>query len=333
MQPRQRLLILLVALLLPTTLAAQTNPPLQSIVLPLDYSGRHLYITLTDEHLGPLTLMLDTGFQRTTVAATVASKGEIRSSFWQRSISYNGFGAGPTKHRYQTISLALHSAQSPIFKEDALVADFSGLAKQLGHPIDGFLGWDFFGKACATFDYAPARLTLRDPSRCPEPVGPHAILLGQWTPQGLLLPAQLTFPTGPAVKALLHFDTGSDVTLLLNTQFRAAAGLTPDPDSEPSSNAASARESHGWGVNGRYTTDVVPLTKINLEDQLQLNTGNNTSTVIARPGAFAKVHWWEGASAAKINRDGIVGNGLLDRFTWTIDPSQKRIYATPAGTN
>jgi hypothetical protein len=330
MQPRQRLLILLVALLLPTALVAQSQP----ISLPLDYSGRHLYITLTDEHLGPLTLMLDTGFQRTSISATVASKGEVHTSFWQRSIALNGFGAGPTKRRYQTLSLALHSAQFPIFKSEALVADFTDLSKQLGHPIDGFLGWDFFGKACATFDYAPAHLTLHDPAHCPAPDGPHAILRGQWTRQGLLLPAELTFPNSNATTtALLHFDTGSDVTLLLNTQFRAAAGLTPDPDSEPSSDAASAHESHGWGVNGRYTTDLVPLAKLNLEGQLQLNTGNKTAAVIARPGTFAKVHWWEGPSAAKINHDGVIGNGLLDRFTWTIDPAQKRIYAAPAGAN
>jgi hypothetical protein len=193
MQPTQRLLILLVALLLPTTLTAQTNP----IVIPLDYSGRHLYVTLTDEHLGPLTLMLDTGFQRTTVSAAVASKGELHTSFWQRSVALNGFGTGPTKRRYQTVSLALYSTQFAIFKTEALVADFSSLSKQLGHPIDGFLGWDFFGKACATFDYSPAHLTLYDPSHCPEPESPHAILRGQWTPQGLLLPAQLTFPNAP----------------------------------------------------------------------------------------------------------------------------------------
>jgi hypothetical protein len=120
---------------------------------------------------------------------------------------------------------------------------------------------------------------------------------------------------------------------LLNTQFRAAAGLTPNPDSEPSSDAASAHESHGWGVNGRYTADLVPLAKIDLEDQLQLNTGNNTTTVIARPGAFAKIHWWEGPSATKINHDGVIGNGLLDRFTWTIDSAAKRIYAAPATGN
>jgi hypothetical protein len=334
MQPRQRLLIILLALLLPTSLAAQTDPPLQSIVLPLDYSGNHLFVTLTDEHLGPLTLMLDTGFQRTALDSAVANKGEVHTSFWNRSVSYNGFGAGPSKRRYQTANISLRTAQIPVFTTSALVVDFSGLAKQLGHPIDGFLGWDFVEKWCATLDYAPARLILRDPAACPEPEGPHATLRGRWTSQGLLLPAQLTFPNSNAITtALLHFDTGSDVTLLLNTQFRAAAGLTPNPDSEPSSDAASAHESHGWGVNGRYTADLVPLAKIDLEDQLQLNTGNNTTTVIARPGAFAKIHWWEGPSATKINHDGVIGNGLLDRFTWTIDSAAKRIYAAPATGN
>jgi hypothetical protein len=321
MRIRQHLLLILVALLLPASLPAQSTP----IVLALNYSGQHLYVTLSDEHLGPLTLMLDTGFQRTTIAASVASKGTVHSSFWNRSVSWNGFGAGPAKRRYQTISLSLRSAQTPIFAREALVVDFSGLAKQLGHPIDGFLGWDFVGKWCATLDYAPPRLTLRDPPDCPAPSGPHATLHGQWTPQGLLLPAQITFPTNRTVPALLHFDTGSDTTLLLNTQFRTPARLDAQP--------APAHESHGFGVNGSYTTDNIPLSKIDLEGHVHIHAGQLTTIAIARPGAFTKVHWWEGPSAIRINRDGIIGNALLDHFTWTFDPAQKRIYATPAGGN
>lgn len=310
--------MILLALLLCSLAPAQSTP----VVLPLDYSGRHLYITVTDDHLGPLTLMLDTGFQHTTLAASVARKGQVHSHFWERSLSYNGFGAGSPKRRYQTIDVSLHSGATALFTGSALVADLGDFSRRLGHPLDGFLGWDFFRKSCVTLDYAPARLTRSDTARCPEPSGPHATLHGEWTPQGLLLPARLTFTNGNTAAALLHFDTGSDITLLLNTQFRAPAGITQTP--------ASTQESYGFGVNGRYTTDLVPLAKIALGGQLQLDPGKYAAIAIARPGAFAKVHWWEGPSAMKINRDGILGNALLDRFRWTFDPGTKRIYAEPA---
>lgn len=315
----RRLLLLFV--LLPSALPAQQAP----ITLPLDYASRHLYLTVTDDHLGPLTLMVDTGFQRTSIASAIADKGQVHTHFWQRSLSYNGFGTGPSKRRYQTATVALRSGPTTLFTGEALVTDFDDLAKQFGHRVDGFLGWDFFQKWCATIDYAPARLALRDPAHCVAPSGPYAALRAQWTPQGLLVPARLTFLNGPTTPALLHFDTGSDITLLLNTQFRTPAGLDEK--------TTSAQESHGFGVNGRYTTDLVSMAKIDLDGQMQLNPGAYAVVAIARPGVFATVHWWEGLSAMKINHDGIIGNALLDRFRWTFDPAARRIYAVPAAGN
>jgi hypothetical protein len=318
-----RLIPILAALILSPLLLAQPAPT----VLPLAYFGRHLYVTVTDDHLGPLTLMLDTGFQHTTLAARVADNNRVHTHFWERSLSYNGFGTGKAKRRYLTtdVSLRWGSASTPLFAGEALVTDLAPINKNFGHPFDGFLGWDFFRQWCATLEYAPARLTLRDPAHCHPPSGPYASLHGDWTPQGLLLPSQLTFANGQAAAALLHVDTGSDITLLLNTRFRGPAGLDQGP--------ATAHESNGYGVNGRYTTDQIPIAKVDLDGQLQLVPGQDTMIAIARAGTFSAVHWWEGPSAVKINRDGIVGNALLDRFRWTFDPAAKRIYAVPAGQN
>jgi hypothetical protein len=315
----RRLVLVLAVLLLPCAIAAQTAP----IEIPLEYSGRHLYVTVTDEHLGPLTLMLDTGFQRTTLAASVAKKGDVHTHFLERSLSYNGFGGGKAKRRYLTTDVSLRSGTNVIFGGTALVTDIGDLNKGFGHAFDGFLGWDFFRKGCVTLEYAPARLTLREAALCSAPSGAYASLHGEWNAQGLLLPAQLTFVNGRTADALLHVDTGSDITLLLNVRFRDAAGLDLNP--------SSAQESHGLGVNGRYTTDLFPIGKIDLDGQLQLVPGKDTMIAIGRAGAFTKVHWWEGPSAVKINRDGVIGNALLDRFRWTFDPERKRIYAVPAG--
>ncbi|HVT97206.1 MAG TPA: hypothetical protein VHE33_06835 [Acidobacteriaceae bacterium] len=313
----RRLVLVLAVLLLPCAIVAQTAP----IEIPLEYSGRHLYVTVTDEPLGPLTLMLDTGFQRTTLAASVARKGEVHTHFLERSLSYNGFGGGKAKRRYLTTDVSLRSGTNVIFGGSALVTDLGDLNKGFGHAFDGFLGWDFFRQWCVTLEYAPARLTLR--GQCSPPLGAYANLHGDWNPQGLLLTSQITFVNGHKADALLHMDTGSDITLLLNTRFREAAGLK--------GSASSAQESHGLGVNGRYTTDLLPIAKIDLNGQLQLAPGKDTMIAIGRAGAFTKVHWWEGPSAVKINRDGVIGNALLDRFRWTFDPGRKKIYAVPAG--
>jgi len=86
-------------------------------------------------------------------------------------------------------------------------------------------------------------------------------------------------------------------------------------------------------VNGRYTSDAVPLAKFSLEDGLHFDLGKNTTIAIARPGAFSTVHWWEGPSAVRINHDGVIGGALLERLSWTFDPAAKRVYAALAGAN
>ena len=318
----------LTALFLSFSLAAQSAPA----VIPLDHFGGHLFIHVTDEHLGPLTLMLDTGFQRTTLGSKAVTKDRVHRHFWERSLDYNGFGTEKARRRYLTTEISLRSdtasgsssdsARASLFTGPALVTDLSDVNKTFGRAFDGFLGWDFLRKWCATLDYTPARLTLRNPSQCSAPSGTYAVLHAQWTPQGLLLPAQLTFANGHAADALLHFDTGSDIGLFLNTRFRTTAGLDQ--------RNASAEESHGFGVNGQYTTDLVTMPRIELGRQLELTPSRDMRFAIARPGAFAKVHWWDGPSAMKINRDGVIGDALLRHFRWTFDPVAKLVYAVPS---
>ncbi len=302
---------------IPDARSSTGNTP---IVLPLDYSNRHLYIKLTDEKLGALTLLVDTGAEQTQIAAAVAQKGEIHKSFWKTAFSANGYGNKPNEQKYRTVPVALRSGQTPIFSGSALVFDLGDLGKRPGHPLDGILGWDFFERWCTTLDYAAKHLILRNLSECAPPAGKHGTLKGEWSSHGLQLPSVLTFPNGRSAKALLHLDTGSDATLILNTQFRAVAGLG---ESGP-----AASETTWRGVNGYYSGDIVPISGIDIEGgTVHLDSTEETTVMIVHRGSFSKTHWWtDGFGEAKINHDGGIGNGILEHLTWTFDPAAKRIY-------
>jgi hypothetical protein len=186
--------------------------------------------------------------------------------------------------------------------------------------VDGVLGWDFFEQWCTTLDYAAKRLILRNQSECMPPTGKLGTLKGEWSTHGLLLPSVLTFPNGRSVSALLHLDTGDNATLFLNTQFRAVAGLGV--------NGPAATKTTGWGLNGDYGGDIVPISGLDIEGgTIHLDGKEKTTVLIGRPGSFRKIHWWtDGIGEAKINRDGGIGNGTLEHITWTFDPAAKRIY-------
>jgi hypothetical protein len=284
------------------------------IVLSLDYVNGHLFTALRDEKLGALILLVDTGTEHTMISREVAQKGKLHKSFWKTAFSVAGYGNKPTDQKYRTVPVALRSGQAHIFSDSALVFDFGDLSKRLEHPVDFFERW------CTTLDFSTTHLILRNLSDCAPPSGKHGTLKGEWSAYGLLLPSVLTFPNGRSAKALLHLDTGSDATLILNTQFRAIAGL--------GEKGPTASEDKGFGMNGDYTGDIVPIVSIDIEEgKLRVDGRQRTTILIGRRGSFSKVHWWlDGVGEAKINRDGGIGNGIIEHATWTFDPTAKRVY-------
>jgi hypothetical protein len=290
------------------------------IVLPIDYVNGHIFATLSDAKLGAMTFLVDTGAEQTQIAGDIAEKGDIHKFFWKTNYAINGYGSKPSGKKYRTVTVSLQSNQISVFSGSALALDFGEIRKQFEHPVDGILGWDFFEQWCTTLDFAAKHLVIRNLSECAPPIGKHGTLKGKWSTHGLLLPSILTFHDGRSAPALLHLDTGSDATLILNTRFRAVAGL--------SESGPTASEATGWGMNGDYTGDIVPISGIEIEGgTVRLNGKEEITILIGRHGSFSKVHWWtDGIGEAKINRDGGIGNGILEHLIWTFDPAAKRIY-------
>jgi hypothetical protein len=306
--------------------SANAHPPAANapIVLPLEYVNRHLYTTLSDEKLGSLTLLVDTGAEHTAISSEAAKNGDIHKSFWKTTISIKGYGNTPAKHPYRTVMVALRSGQTSVFSDSALVLDLGEFGKRLERPVDGILGWDFFERWCTTLDFAAKHLILRGISECAPPSGKHGTLKGEWSTHGLLLSSVLAFPNGRSAPALLKVDTGSADTLLLNTQFRTVAGLGESESADT--------EATSWGMNGSYGGDIVPISSIDFEGgKVQLVSEEKTTIEIARRGCFNNAYWWkDGIGQAKRSRDGGIGNELLKLLTWTFDPAAKRIYVEDA---
>jgi hypothetical protein len=278
-----------------------------AIVLPMEYVDRHLFVTLTDEKLGSLTMLVDTGWQRTTIDYTIAAKGEIGSSFWKRKISTKGFGSQAHNYKYQTVRIKLTNSADVVFSTTALVLDLRKFSQRTQHRIDGALGWDFFRSACVTLDYAAREMTVRRSSECGPLPGRHGTMKGKWSSDGVRLESVVTLENGKFAKPLLEVDTGFDNTLFLHPRFRSVLGLSAE--------GSSGSTQEGWGFNGTYRNDVIPFKTVELEAGKIRFDGNEGATIsIGRKGGFNE------------NSDGVIGNGLLEETVWTFDPIAKRIY-------
>lgn len=278
-----------------------------AIVLPMEYVNQHLFVTLTDEKLGPLTMLVDTAWQRTTIDYTMAAKGEIGSSFWKRKISTKGFGSQARDHKYQTVRIKLTSGDAAVFATTALVLDLGEFSQRTQHRIDGALGWDFFRSACVTLDYAAREMTVRSTSECGPLPGRRGTVKGKWSSDGVRLESVVALDNGKFAKALLEVDTGSDNTIFLHPRFRTVLGLSAE--------GSSGSTQEGWGFNGTYESDVVPFKSVELEAGKIRFDGTGGATIsIGRKGAFNQ------------KSDGVIGNALLEKMVWTFDPIAKRVY-------
>src|SRR5580704_5363705 len=84
-----------------------SEPADSPIVLPLTYAKGHLFVTLREDGLGTLSMLVDTGTERTTIAKSVAGKEKLHTSFWNRTVSQNGYGTDPSRQEWRTVPVAL----------------------------------------------------------------------------------------------------------------------------------------------------------------------------------------------------------------------------------
>ncbi|HKF47764.1 MAG TPA: hypothetical protein VKB38_10440 [Terracidiphilus sp.] len=291
------------------------------IVLPIEYSDRHIFVTFEDERQHPLTFLLDTGFENSALTRAAAGNRYI---MWLGETKLKGYGGKAPERWFGKSTVVLRTGQVNVFSGTVLVLDRDFIQSQIEHPADGILGWDVFSQWCSTLDVGARRLTLRPRSECSTPPDGGREIQHDWMKQGLLVPAAITFAPGRKARTMLRLDTGCDTALVLNPQFREIAGI-----GRP---GVAARPIDSWGVNGTSTADRVTVSSIELDGgAIRIPGSAQPTVVIQREGAVARSHLWN-TKEAKVSRDGLLGMELLERFTWTFDPEGKKVYiASSAG--
>lgn len=305
--------------------AAGIAPHEIRINLPMKYVQKHLFVELDDDALGPLQFMVDTGAENTLLSLSRAQNAKVESHLFDRFVSIAGLGSGKPTKIYGHFRLSLRAGSSRPVAAEALVVDHAGVESSLGRPVDGVLGWDFFQRWCVRLDYGSRRMEISEPGHCSGPKSGYAILNGKWTPEGMLLPSTLTLANGRSLQLQLHLDTGCDATLLLNPRLREAAGVVMNP---------STKGNVGKGMSGSYSTDTMTAKELVLKGGYPRWSGRNFTFLIGRAGSFSEPHWWlDGFGEVAINRDGLLGNQLLEFESWTFDPEHKQVYVLPRSTS
>jgi hypothetical protein len=311
-----------------------------TIILPIEYTGQHIFVVLSDERSRPLTLLLDTGFENSALSPAAAGGRQI---VWLGTTRLTGYGAKPVERWHGSAGLVLSAGQATVFEGPIMVLDLEFLRRGLGRPVDGILGWDIFSQWCATLDIAARQLILRDRSACAPPGDAQPAIQSEWLPHGLLLASTITFADGRKTGALLHLDTGCDTTLVLNSQFRSVSGVERP--------GATINLIGSFGVNGMTLTDGVTISSVEFDGgAVRIPAATDMMITVEQRGGLFRGHWWNlgfkearvtrdglfrghwwnlGFKEARVSRDGLLGTGLIERFVWTFDPQGKQVYVTP----
>jgi hypothetical protein len=298
--------------------AAQSAAPPETapLVLPMEYSGGHLYVELEDRTLGKLRLMVDTGAEKTLLSGQAAAKAKVDRHLTDRFFSFNGFGQGKKAKLAGHTNLELRSGERSLAKVEALVLDSGNLDGEKQPALDGILGWDFFQHLCVRLSSKEKRITLGAADHCATSEEGFYTPPVEWLHEGLLLPVTVTLANQHTMKLKLHVDTGSD-NILLNPRLRSALGLEKKPQAES--------QYQGKGVNGSYAWDVAYAAEIEADGGHPEIKGK-IPLVVPRSGYSHPMRLFSGKNEALMFHDGVVGTSMLSRFDLIFDPVQKRLY-------
>ena len=286
---------------------ASATPP-ERFVIPFEYEAGYLIVDVVLEDRLPLKFIFDTGSRLSiltdpTLAAVLGRPpGErIRILGSDRSAPIEG-----RLLRRCTIDvgeLRLRSQALIVLSEGTI--DLPALT---GRDVYGVLGVEAFGAYAITIDYAREQLTLERPHRVRvrRKTSVHAIDVDR---SRVLLPVFTKVHAGYADTLNLLLDTGAGVELMLSY---LAGDTTLLPDRLSPGEIATGLGGKVLGVIGR--SDTVLL-------------GDYAFPALLTH--FQVVPTDADELGRGLSRDGVIGNGFLERFTVTIDFPNQRLLLRP----
>ncbi|MEZ5332541.1 MAG: pepsin/retropepsin-like aspartic protease family protein [Thermoanaerobaculia bacterium] len=256
-----------------------------------------LEVSLGDS--GPFAMLLDTG-----VDPSVVDLGTARTTGRLESDEPIGYAGGVGSEKVALFAARLDGVRIGELEPepfDAVAMDLEPLARKLGRPLHGILGYSFLRDRSLRIDY-PSRTVTFDPP--PNEPGPHAYAASlELVPDDTLPLVRELAVDGTRVP--VSIDTGSSLVLELYTDGAARAGVEPTADEASTITGARGEEEVRRGRVGRL--ELGPLL---LEDQdVTLSTG-------PRAGSL---------------RQGNLGNGFLRHFALTLDYPGRRLVIEPSG--
>jgi len=266
-----------------------------SATIPLRFIGNHIYFPV---EIGghQFQFGLDTGGMNIISPAVAQAIGVKTEGSAQAT------GTGDKGVTVSFAKVAALSLDSELILRNQLfvVVPLSGISAVEGTTLDGVLGYELFKRLVIRIDYSNQRLQIA------QPAGFDARSAGTAVP--FTFDGRMPQIAGAldGLAGRVDIDTGSRDTLSINSPFVKAHGLLTAY--EP-----SARTVIGWGVGG------AAYGRLARAGEFELGSLAIRLPVIELSAKAA------GADAER-SVAGVIGNGILSRFTVTFDYAKQVVY-------
>ena len=278
------------------------------VELPFEYVNDFIIITVYFNEVLPLKFIFDTGAEY-----TIITKKEITDLLqidYKKKFSILGADLSTELYAYLATGVRLRIDDFAAINRSILVLeeDYFQFEEYAGINIQGIIGSDLFRRFVVKIDYRKQKIILIDPSTFEPPGSKYKKLDVEIYRHKPYVFARTQMQNDTSIRAKLLLDTGASLPLLLYTNTNEAINI---PEKAIRSNIAMGLGGFIEGYLGRV-------------QQIQLDEFKLNDVVTNFQELYMNV------DSLKINdRNGILGNRILNRFTVIIDYVREDIYLKP----
>jgi len=305
-------LLALVVILFPADLLAQDIFTFENnkkkVEIPFEYKNNFILVRIRINDFIPLTFIFDTGAEYTILAKKTYT--DLLGVNYDKEFKLIGADLKTTliAHLAKDIDISLPGMKA--HSQNILVLDknYFNFEEYAGVPVDGIIGSDIFRHFIVKINYKNKKISLLDPSNLKKTKGyasyPITIKAGKpYLNNNIYLRDSLTIP------AKFLIDTGAGLSLLLYTNTHPDFKLP----------ATTVTGNIGTGLGGFMEGYLGRIKELNLDPFSFSNIITNFQEL---PNNIPD-------STLVVSRDGIIGNGVLSRFSVMIDYNRSRLYLKP----
>ena len=310
---RKRLSIILMAMLAYSICFTQSTDLIirknaDKVEIPFEYRNNFIIIDVLLNDIFPLKFIFDTGAEH-----TILTKREITDLLqvnYQRRFTIMGSDMKTELYAYLATGVRFQINQLLATNRTMLVLDddYFRFEEFAGINVQGILGADFFRRFIVKIDFKKRKITLYNPAKFEPPSKKFKEIPIEIHRHKPYVQGSTKLQDGLESDLKLLVDSGASLALLLHTKTDPNLKLPPQV----------IRSSLGMGLGGTIEGFMGRVQHFEMADYYFDNLGVNFQELL------------EGADSSYLNdRNGIVGNQILSRFTMIIDYVRSKLYLKP----